>query len=482
MTAAAIAAACGSISVDQRFTATAGVDLGQFGYDAATSEGKRRPATGILRDEDRELPPNDRRRLISQARELHRNFTVAGWMIRRHLDYVSTFNFQAKTGNTELNHQVERLMANWSKPDTCDVAGRLSLASIVRLAEARAVIDGDCGLHKLLSGHVQGIEGDRIRSPIGGLPPAINPEDVVHGVQVHEATNRAIAYCITKRTKASDFAPNGQDFVFQKMLPAQHMHLHGFFDRFDQVRGISPLAPGLNSLVDLYEGLDLALCRMKIHQLFALAFFRGDPASITTEQRGEGQDYTQLLLGKRPLILDMDIGDRAEFLESKTPSTEFQAFTTLMIQLTLKALDIPFSFFSENFTNYSGARQALLQYEQSAQIRRNHVRELLDNLTAWRLLLFMLNGQLPIMPLEQIGWEWVASGLPWLDPLKEVQADLAALSGGLTSRTRILKSRGEDFESIARELAEENKLLDSLGLPTNISPDNALIREMTLAA
>lgn len=453
--------------------------LGSFGYDAAKSEGKRRPATGILRSEDWELPPLERRKLLSQTREIHRNFGVAAWMLRQHLNYVSTFSFQAKNEDRSLNKQIERLMGKWSNRDQCDIAGRLSLPAMTRMTEARATVDGDCGLHFLQLGMLQGIESDRIRTPIGGLPPGVDPLTVTHGVQTNDF-GRALNYVICKRSRTADFAPNGQDFQFERLLPAQHLYLHGYFDRFDQVRGISPLAPAINQAVDLYEGIDLALAKLKVEQFFALALYRGDPLAVdvNTMTRENGQDYTQLKLGKKPFILDMDPGDRAEFLKSSNPSNEFQSFTGLLIQLILKALDIPYSFFAENFTNYSGARQALLQYEQSASIKRNNVRQMLDHITAWRLLLWMLEGQLPFMPIESLAWEWIPAGIPWIDPLKEVQGDLAALSGALTSRTRILRARGEDFESVLSELVAENKLLEAAGLPTNASPDNALIREL----
>ncbi|HUU10560.1 MAG TPA: phage portal protein, partial [Phycisphaerae bacterium] len=75
-------------------------------------------------------------------------------------------------------------------------------------------------------------------------------------------------------------------------------------------------------------------------------------------------------------------------------------------------------------------------------------------------------------------WEWIAKGVPWIDPLKEVNADIAAVGAGLTSRTRICKARGEDFGDIAQELADENKLLTDLGLPTNVTPANAQIVEI----
>lgn len=174
----------------------------------------------------------------------------------------------------------------------------------------------------------------------------------------------------------------------------------------------------------------------------------------------------------------MEVGDRAEWLESRTPSTEFQAFQTLVLQMALKALDIPYSFFNESFTNYSGARQALLQYEQSASNRRADNVEMLDWLTLWRFTLFCLDGEITEEELAQLDWEWVHAALPWLDPLKEVQADLAALSAGLTTRTRLLKAQGEEWDDVVEELAGEMKRLAELGLPTNVQPDNALIKEL----
>jgi hypothetical protein len=46
------------------------------------------------------------------------------------------------------------------------------------------------------------------------------------------------------------------------------------FDRFDQLRGISPLAAAINTLRGTYEGFDYALAKAKVAQMFALAFYR----------------------------------------------------------------------------------------------------------------------------------------------------------------------------------------------------------------
>ena len=462
-------------------TAAAGLPLGQglaFSYEAVASDGKRKAPTGILRSEDAELNQTDRRKLLSQTRDAHRNFAVLGWMIRRHLDYVSTFNFAARTPDPALNRLIERKIATWSRRENCDVAGRHSLGSIVRLLEARAILDGDCGVLKTRDGRLQPIEGDLIATPTGGgaLPPSVDPAAVVHGVQIDEY-GKAISYSLCKRGPASDFAPStSQTRTFLRMVSAQHLLLHGYFDRFDQVRGISPIASALNDLIDVDEGLDYALAKLKAEQLIGLVLYREDNGAPIMP--GDRTDYSKIKLGKRPFLVDLDPGDKAEFLSSSNPSGNFQSFMQLMIQLCLKALDIPYSFFSENFTNYSGSRQARLQYEAAADIKRRNLLDVLNAITEWRLSLFVEDGGLPPIADLPAAFEWVPNGSPWIDPLKEVQGDIAAISAGLATRTDTLKARGKDFGDVARRLAAENQLLADLGLPTSAQADNALIREL----
>jgi len=462
----------------------------RFGYDAVEEKDRRKPPSANTRSEDDLLTPGKRKKLTGATRDIHRNFSIAGWAIRKHLDYVSTFSFQSRTGIKALDDEIERLFAWWSRPRNCDVAGRHSLGRLVRLAEARRTVDGDVFLLKLSDGRLQAIEGDRICTPTRGLPAGVKAKEFTHGVQTDKA-GRPRAYCICKRSPLGGFA-------FERIVRAAFMEHHGFFDRFDQLRGISPLAPAVNTLRDCYEGYDYALAKMKVAQLFALAFYRqqadfeGETYERQTvisgsEDAAEGsleaadQQRYKVDFGRGPIKLELDDGDRAEFLESKSPSTEFQAFSQVMIATALKALDIPYSFYDEAHTNYSGARQALLQYEQSADVKRQDVRDLLNRLTAWRLGHFIADGVLELpagMALRDLRWEWIARGIPWIDPLKEVNADIAAVGAGLSSRGRVLKRQGLDFAEVARELAAENELLAELGLPTNVSPANAEIVEI----
>jgi len=185
-----------------------------FGYDAVESKNRRQAPTGRLRSEDKELLPHQRRKLTSAARDIHRNFTIAAWAIQKHLDYVSTFSFQSRTGSADLDDRIEALMDWWSRPANCDVAARHSFPRLVRLAEERRTVDGDVFLLKLSDGRVQALEGDRVQTPTSGLPQGVLPAEFVHGVQVDDA-GRARAFAVCKRPLL------GGDFAFERLVPAE---------------------------------------------------------------------------------------------------------------------------------------------------------------------------------------------------------------------------------------------------------------------
>lgn len=449
-----------------------------FGYDAVSASSRRRMAAPILRSEDWELQPFARKQLAASQRDIGRNFSVARWMIERHLDYVTSFTFKFRSADDTLNRLVEARMKTWFNRRNSDVAARHNFASCIRLAEASALTANDCLAIKLADGRIQWIEGDRLANPGNGLPPDIDARALVHGVLVDDYTATK-KYIVCRRGPKGNAWQAPTVLTFDQTIDAEDAFLHGFFDRFDQIRGVSPLACALNSLQDLYEAKTYALGRMKIDQLWALAVYRGDTSAITeraTDAAGTplGQDYLKMPIGNGPIIADLDVGDRMEAIQSAQPSSQFQDFMQKAISFTLKALAIPYSFFDEAYTNYSGARQALLQYEQAADLRRDVIREMLDELTTWRLNLFILDDELPQIDPKDFQWEWVAASLPWIDPLKEAQANIALIGANLESEIHVLKQQGRDFADVLNERKRAQQMIKDAGLSQAMKADPAL--------
>jgi capsid protein len=459
----------------------------RFGYDAVNDRGKRKALFPLTRSEDRELWPVQRRRLIAGTRDLPRNFTIAAWMVRKHLDYVSTFKFRARTGVPDLDDEIEALMRWWSRPANCDVAARHSLPRLVRMLEACRTIDGDVLLNLLSDGRLQAIEGDRVRTPIGGVPAELKLDltKMTHGVLTDDY-GKAIAYAVCERPRLNNMGDMQSDnLVFKKLLSATYTRQLGYFSRIDQVRGVSPLAPAINSLRDIYESIGYAVAKAKVSQLFAVAMTRdnsdpmGEVSQVTTTGGGDDEDEEtpapryMVDFNGGPVMFDLDPGDKAEIIESKNPSTEFQSFMGELIPMAIKALDIPACFYDEGRANFSSGRQGWLLYDQSAASKRDDLRELLDYVTAWRLKLFVKSGDLLLpkgMMLRDLKTEWIHAGIPWIDPLKEATANTMEINNGTNSRQRICKAGGIDFFDVVDELAEEAEYAKKKGVAFKETP------------
>ncbi len=146
-----------------------------FQYDAINPRGRRRNPGSRVPREDALLKGAGRRAAQANAADLCRNLSLAAWMVRRHLDYVSQFSFHSRnvaipgrlteTQAEDLNVQIEKLMAEDNRPANADVAGKFTREKMFRLAEARRVLDGDMLLVKLDDGRLQGIQSDLIEDP-----------------------------------------------------------------------------------------------------------------------------------------------------------------------------------------------------------------------------------------------------------------------------------------------------------------------------
>jgi len=431
------------------------------GYHAITSTGKRKAASAITKHEDEQLRNRDRHRMIGTGRELNRNFAIFAWVVRKHLDYVTQFDFQMRSDDTSLDHEVEKLMKEWWRPANCDVAGRHAFPKFLRMLEARRTIDGDVFTLKRSNGSLQAIEADLIRQP-DRIPPG---QRWFNGCHVNN-DGRVLRWSLHNREE------NGQ-YKFSKFVRASRMCQHANFDRFDQVRGISPLAAAYNSFQDVYEGIDFALAKMKVEQLFAMVVTSADSAGIG-EYTKTGNDY-DVDFGRGPVKLEMDPGDDAKFLKTDNPGSKTQEFIHTVIGIAMKSLDLPFNFYDESHTNFFGSRAAWLLYDRSCHAKRQDVLELLRKITTWRMQLWIQDGQLQLprgMTLRDIPFEWVSRGMPWWDPAKEVRGDLEAISAGLDNPYRVCKERGRgEYEDNILQIAKAQEFAEAQGVNVSFGGD-----------
>jgi capsid protein len=432
-----------------------------FEYDALTPRGRRKSAPARITREDTELIGGKRVRLQANARDIAKNFAIAGWALRRHLDYVASFAFFPTTGDRALDKELQQLMEISSRPLACDRGGRLGREKMFRLLEASRGLDGDMLMVRMRDGRTQLIESDLIKNPT--KIEADKNYEWVEGVQI-DSGGWARQYSVHKRTSG------GNSTEYSRTVPMSNAHLYGFFERgaADQVRGVSPFVSALNPFRDVYEGIDYSLVKWKINQMLALVITRSheapalddelpvDGVEVTDAEADAGQSREFDLSGG-PTVMDMDPGEGVAAVESGVPGPSFDQFMDLVIAVGLKSFDIPYSFYNERFTNYSGSRTAWLHYERSCEDKRADQVEARRRWTLWQMQRWIADGLWSPPSGKTIGdmrFQWVARGMPWWKPSEEIVGDLKAIAGGLDNPQRVCHQRdkGDVYDNIDKTI------------------------------
>jgi lambda family phage portal protein len=250
--------------------------------------------------------------------------------------------------------------------------------------------------------------------------------------------------------------------------------------REEEFRGVSCLAAALKFFRHLNDAIDYEL----MAQVLAASF----PVFITLEggttymppgveaetgESGEKVYYQNLEFGQ---FMYGNKGEKPEVLESKRPSQNFLTFCDLILRITASSLEIPYEELTKDFskTTYSSARAALLEAWRVYDVYRTFfVRHYCQPLYQMVMEEAFLRGYL-VLPQGAPGFyegvrywcnaRWIGPSRGYIDPKKEIDAAIAAMNAGLSSRSQIIAERGDDFDEVSEQRAYERDRLAELGL------------------
>lgn len=474
------------------------LEIRLFGYDAVKSTTRRKAPTRDLRSDDHKLEHFERDKLVSTARDAFANYAVAAWIIRKHLDFVAHFGFQANTPDDAFNARLTRLVQQQCKRSNCHVSGRHPLRRLMRIQEACRTLDGDVLIEKMRNRSLNLIRADRIRNPRG----ITNNKQWINGVHISR-TKSTIEYQIHERTRAGSFVP-------EKRIPDRNAIMNGYWETDgDQIRGVSKFATAINPLRDTLEAFELSIARLKVEQLFGLQVihdipdgmnpFAGNQQFDDEEESGDPLTYEELAakaeaenrkgrvdFGNGLYQVENAPGERLEILSGNMPSSNAQAFISMCVDVALKCLDLPASFADEARTNFYGQKGALQHYKQSCESKRADNQDVLDELTRWWITHWVVDGEL-VLPrgwkLHEIEFAWVPRGIPWWDRSKEIIGDMRAIGAGLDNPIDVCLDHGtgtpfENIDKTAKVLSYAAEKLGPFGLTLNFNPAETTLQAL----
>ena len=250
-----------------------------------------------------------------------------------------------------------------------------------------------------------------------------------------------------------------------------------------QLRGMTWLAPVLLRLHELDQFEDAALVKAKVAALFTA--FITDPDGTVGGLPGHTANGV-LEVGMEPgSMVPLPPGADVRF-SAPTESQSYGPFVKNHLRAIASGLGLPYELVSGDLegVTYSSIRAGLVEFRRKVEQIQHSVVVYQFCRPVWErfVRLAVLAGHLPARDFDRdpaafLACDWLPPKFDYVDPKKDVEAELLAIDGGLKSRTQAIAERGFDAEQVDAEIAADQERAEALGLsfkpPPAGGPPNA---------
>lgn len=364
------------------------------------------------------------------------------------------------------NRRIEEEWTLAGRKGQWELTGKWSRNAFDRLKVRTLAIDGEVLVRKY-RGPEFGRHGFREQLiDIDRLDDLLNKSladgGAIHmGVQV-DAIGRPVAYHILKR-KPRDwqygYMPREHDVV-----PAEEIEHVFIADFAEQVRGVPWIYAALLNLVHLgaFQEAAVVAARVGANQMGIIQ--SPDGGKVLAEQIGKDAKGNPQINSEPGTFPTLPPGYELASWNPKYPDAAVGPFVESVLRGVACGLGVAYHNLANDLkgVNYSSARIGELDERDAwmaiQQFWIEHSKQ--PCYDEW-LRMAILAGALPfdytrIDKYRDVKWQ--ARRWAWVDPLKEVNASIAAIDARLKSRTQIIAEGGEDVEDVFDEIAAEEQL------------------------
>ena len=425
----------------------------------------------------------------SAIRTNRTNVVGNGLRLKSTIDFVTLGMTQEQA--EEWQRRTEAEFKLWaSNKRNCDATGINDFYGLQQLALVSWLTSGDVlGLVKFASREklrpyglrIHLIEADRCRCPIDSgtfqSTASVKLENgyIYDGVEV-DNTGAIVAYHIAN-TYPHQFTGDKTEFV---RVPAYGketglpnvLHIMDS-ERPEQYRGVPYLAQVMEPLLQLRRYTEAEIMAALVQSFFT-AFIKTetDPTDIPfneVPQPEYDKDPNAYEMGPGTINM-LEPGEDVSFGAPTHPNTGFDAFTRALCEQIGAALEVPADLLLKAFNaSYSASRGALLEAWKAFRMRRawltnDFCRPVYEIWMTEAVALGRIHAPGfftdPIMRQAYLESEWIGPSAGQLDPTKEVQAEVAAIDNGLTTReAAAIRLNGSEYNANVAKLQSENEKL-----------------------
>ena len=392
---------------------------------------------------------------------------------------------QAKHPDPAIKRRLQDLWLRWT--DQADAAGLTDFYGLQSLVCRSTMEGGEC------------LVRIRQRLPVDGLVvplqlqlleaehlPSAKNENLPNGNVIRagiefDKIGRRVAYHLYREHPGERlmFANAGETIrsaadsvlhIYKPLRPGQH-------------RGQPWLTQVLVKLHELDQYDDAELVRKKLAAMFAAFITENNPEDpVIGCKPGEGEtDASGVpLAGIEPgSMVKLLPGEDVKFTEPGDVGGMYTEFMRVQLRAVAAGLGITYEQLTGDLerVNYSSIRAGLLEFRRRCEQFQHQVMVFQFCRPVWRAWIEAAAVAGAISPRDYarnrdayLDVEWRPPSWDWVDPLKDMNAEVAAVRAGFKPRSAVINEMGYDEEDVDRQVAADNARSDSLGLTFDSDP------------
>ena len=377
----------------------------------------------------------------------------------------------------EVRDRVQRLWLAWT--DEADADGLTDFYGLQAMVAREMFVAGECFVRlrprRAEDGLLVPLQLQLLQSEM--LPfektEELGGRRIRCGIEF-DAIGRRLAYHFRRR-HPGDSTDRGSPIPETVRVPASEvLHIYRPIDA-GQIRGLPHVAPAMVRLFLLDQYDDAELDRKKTAAMFAGFITKTapeEPMMGEAEADLDGAAIASLEPGTMQVLLP---GEDVKFSSPADVGSSYEAFQYRTLLAVSASLGLPYHLVTGDVrqANYSSLRAELVEFRRRVQQLQHGViaHQLCRPVWARWLETAQLAGRLDLPdPAAARMVQWIPPRWDWVDPLKDIQAQVLAMEAGITSRRKVVEATGYDIEEVDRENAADAARATGLGLRYRTSP------------
>lgn len=448
---------------------------------------------------------SDIHRSLDAVRARSRKLANDDEYVKKWLSMVTTnvvgpngFRLQARvydkpgTPDTGANDALEAAWGRFCKKGVCDVTGRQSMTGLLQLAIKAAARDGEI-LIQIVRGKDAGnpfgigfqvLDVDRLDTQLN-RPAEGGRAAIRMGVEIN-AYGRPVAYHL-KTAHPGDLyqATSGVQGAMHQRVLAEDV-IHEFMcDRPEQVRGMPWAHAAMIRLNNLggYEEAAVIAARVGASKMgfFTTPDGQAEVASTGTE---DGTSDGALTMDADPgTFQSLPEGVAFTPFDPDYPAAMYADFVKANLRGIASGLGVAYHTLANDLegVSFSSIRSGTLEerdawmliqeWLSTGVLDRMHT-EWLRSALAFGQIALANGSTLPMTKIDKFAAHtWQARRWEWVDPLKDIEADVAAINAGLKSPQQVAAKLGLDYEDLLIEIRAAADMRKTLGVELANTPN-----------